>query len=447
MESYERSWKLTGFLSTASGMDNVLGVLIIFSILLTLSALFSATETAFSTVNEIRIKQIAKTSTGRKQKKAQRILVLLRNYGSVISTVLVANNLVNLTASALMTYLFSVTLGLQEQGVLISTVVVSILIIVLGEIMPKNIAQVYATRFALFIVNPFYWIVLILKPITFFFAKIHERIEGSVSDQSEKVTATEDELLEIVETIEKEGVLEQTESEIIQSAITFDDIEVEKVMVPKEKTMVVNEKDSFDQIVNTFTVSKFSRIPVINEKNEVLGIIRQQSVFDALAKKIPQTPKQLMGPAIFISKRRLLPYALEKLQQQKSHMAIVVENLKNKEFLGVVTLEDILEEIVGEIYDEYDDLPKDIVEIGHHIFEVSSHVALEELFDRYLEDTPFPKTTALTVGAWVRQLFGTRLAIGEEFHYDNLLIRINEIDGQAIKRVEIHQFTKAEQEE
>lgn len=447
VDGIQRTWSVFS-LTNIAGYPEILIPALAFIGLVVLSALFSATETAFSSLNEIRVKQLTKTSHGRKLKQAKRVSKLMKDYGAILSTVLVGNNLVNLSASALVTYLFSVSLQLGEQGVFIATLVVSVVIIILGEIFPKNLAQVYATRFALFISLPFSWFVFILRPITFWFSKIHSRIEDSVEDEDEKVTATEEELLEIVETIEKEGVLEQTESEIIQSAIKFDDIEVEKIMVPKEQTTYLFDDDNFQKVVETFTIKKYSRIPVVHRASEqVIGILRQQAVFDALARQKAPIVTELMSVPVFISQKRLLPYALEKMQQQKAHMAIVVDNLRNRTFIGILTLEDILEEIVGEIYDEYDELPTDIVEIGHHIFEVSGHVELEELFDRHLDETNFPKTTHVTLGPWVKSISNSNLKPGDELKYDNLLIKVLDVNLNQIKRVEIHQYTKHDEEE
>lgn len=436
---------------TSTNIGDYLWPILIFFVLLSLSAAFSATETAFSSVNEIRVKQLTKSDNPKVVRKARMVLDMMKDYGSIISTVLVGNNIVNLTLSSLMTYALTVTFALGESGVWMATLITSVMIIIFGEILPKNFAKIYANKFAMFVAAPFRVFKWLLQPITFFFSKLNDRLEDSVSDESEKVTATENELLDIVETIELEGVLEQTESEIIQSAITFDDILVEKVMIPREKVVCINESQSFQELVQLFVESKYSRIPVLSEDNPdlVIGIVRQQSVFDALSDASKHQCKiiDLMGDPIFITHLRVLPYALEKLQRNRAHLAIVVDSLKNNRFLGILSLEDILEEIVGEIYDEYDIVPEDVVEIGHHIFEVSGSVTLENLFENYLDDTDFPKTKLTTVGQWVKNLTGHRIVIGHTVHYDNLLIRILEGDDTVVKKVEIHQYTKADEEE
>ncbi len=436
---------------TSLPLGEYLWPILIFVILLILSAAFSATETAFSSVNEIRVKQLTKSDNPKVVKRARLVLDMMKDYGSIISTVLVGNNIVNLTISSLMTYALTVSFALGESGVWIATLITSVMIIVFGEILPKNFAKIYANKFALIVAYPFSIFKWLLRPITFFFSKLNDRIEDSVNDENEKVTATESELLDIVEKIELEGVLEQTESEIIQSAITFDDILVEKIMIPRDRVVCINEQQPFSELVKLFVESKYSRIPVISKDTPelVIGIVRQQSVFEALSDPTKQNCKiaDLMGNPLFITHLRVLPYALEKLQRNRAHLAIVVDSLKNNRFLGIVSLEDILEEIVGEIYDEYDIVPEDVVEIGHHIFEVSGSVTLENLFENYLDDSDFPKTKLTSVGQWVKNLAGHRIVIGNTIHYDNLLIRIIDGDDNVVKKVEIHQYTKADEEE
>lgn len=438
------------FLTSSNWAMSIVPI-VIFILLLILSAAFSATETAFSSINEIRLKQLLKSDNPRTVRKARLVLDMIKDYGSIISTVLVGNNIVNLTISSLMTYALTVTFAYGESGVWMSTMIASVLIIIFGEILPKNLAKIFSIRYALFIAPFFNVFMLILRPITFFFSKLNDRIEDKMTDDNDKVTATESELLDIVETIEKEGVLEQTESEIIQSAITFDDILVETIMIPREKVITISANQSFMDLVKLFAESKFSRIPVLSAENPdiVVGIVRQQAVFDALADPSKHSCRisDLMSEPLYITHLRILPYALEKLQRNRAHLAIVVDSLKNSKFLGIVSLEDILEEIVGEIYDEYDVVPEDVIEIGHHIFEVSGSVTLEHLFENYLTESDFPKTKIITVGAWVKNLAGHRIVIGNSLHYDNLLIRIIDGDDTTVKRVEIHQYTKTEEEE
>lgn len=434
------------YLSVIEITSQVTFFILLLAGLLLLSAIFSATEMAFSSLNVIRVKQ--QTKSRKNTKKAKKVYYWINNYTRLLNSVLIANNVVNMAASALVTFIFSVTLNLGETGVLIATIVVSFFVIIFGEIVPKNFAKAYPEKFAYFIVYPITFLAALLKPITFILGKINTKIVSN-ENKEDKVTATENELLEIVDTIEREGVLEQTESEIIRGAITFDDISVRTAMTPKEKVTIGNENMTTEEIIRIFANSKYSRLPIANKDGtKIIGVIYQTDLFEVLAKNAVNytSLNQLIRKTIYVSHRRLLPYALEKMQKQKAHLAVVVDNLKEKNFYGVLTLEDILEEIVGEIYDEYDELPKDIIEIGHHIFEVAPSYDLDDLFENYLDEADEPKTKCKTLGQWVKELMNGKIVYDEDIHYDNLIIRVIKGELNTIKKIEIHQITKQEED-
>lgn len=392
--------------------------IIFLGILLVLSGFFSSTETAFSSVNIIRIKQYAKSSKKKLARKSKLVLELQDNYAIFLSTVLVGNNIVNMASSSLATYLFTMTYDFGERGVLLATIVMSILVIIFGEIIPKTLARIWPEKFALFACYPMKFLVFILKPITILFGKFDEKVNGMV-DQEDKVTATEEELLDIVEKIEKEGVLEQQESELIQSAITFDSKSVRMVMTPKEEVKLINLDDSFEKVASFFDYNQYTRAPVYDDKlDKIVGIIHQRDVYTCYHRDDKKSARELMSEAVYISHRRLIPYALEVVQKNKTHLAIVVDNIKEKKFLGIISLEDILEELVGEIYDEYDDSPSNVFEIGNHIYQVNGKVTIDDLFDNYLTETDYPRTKSKNVREWIKNLAGD-VKKDTELYYDN----------------------------
>jgi len=414
--------------------------IIVLGILLLLSGFFSSTETAFSSINAIRIKQYAKSSKKKLARKAKLTLKLQENYAILLSTILVGNNIVNLSSASLATYLFSTKFRMGESGVLLATVVMTVLVIIFGEIIPKTLARVWPERFAMFSSYALNVLAFILKPITLLFGKFDEKVSDMV-DEEEKVTATEDELIDIVEKIEKEGVLEHQESELIQSAITFDSKSVRNVMTPKEEVKYLNVNDSFEKVANFFQYYQYSRAPVYDkEKDLIVGIINQKDVYSCYVTKEKKKASDLMVDAIYVSHRRLIPYALEIVQKNKSHLAIVVDNIKDKHFLGVITLEDILEELVGEIYDEYDDTPANVFEIGNHLYHVNGRVTLSDLFDHYLTDTDFPHTKAKNVKEWVKEVVDN-VKVNVEMYYGNLRVTVLEVENGNVELVEIEILT------
>jgi len=414
--------------------------IIVLGILLLLSGFFSSTETAFSSINAIRIKQYAKSSKKKLARKAKLTLKLQENYAILLSTILVGNNIVNLSSASLATYLFSTKFRMGESGVLLATVVMTVLVIIFGEIIPKTLARVWPERFAMFSSYALNVLAFILKPITLLFGEFDEKGSDMV-DEEEKVTATEDELIDIVEKIEKEGVLEHQESELIQSAITFDSKSVRNVMTPKEEVKYLNVNDSFEKVANFFQYYQYSRAPVYDkEKDLIVGIINQKDVYSCYVTKEKKKASDLMVDAIYVSHRRLIPYALEIVQKNKSHLAIVVDNIKDKHFLGVITLEDILEELVGEIYDEYDDTPANVFEIGNHLYHVNGRVTLSDLFDHYLTDTDFPHTKAKNVKEWVKEVVDN-VKVNVEMYYGNLRVTVLEVENGNVELVEIEILT------
>ena len=419
---------------------NIITTSIILIILIILSGFFSSIETAFSSVNIIRIKQYAKSSKKKLSRSSKLVLKLHDNYAILLSTILVGNNIVNLSSASLATYLFVTILSMGESGVLLATVVMTVLVIIFGEIIPKTLARVWPEKFAMFAAYPINILVIIFKPITVLFGKFDEKMESLV-DEEDKITATEDELLDIVEKIEKEGVLEHQESELIQSAITFDSKSVRNVMTSKEDVKYVYIDDSFEKVANFFQYYQYSRVPVYDrQKDLIVGVINQKDVYSCYVKNETKTAKQLMVDTIYVSHRRLIPYALEIVQKNKSHMAIVVDNIKDKHFLGIITLEDILEELVGEIYDEYDDTPANVFEIGNHLYRVNGRVKLDDLFDNYLTETDFPHTKGKNVNEWIKEIV-IDVQVNMELYYDNLKVTILEVNDNNVELIEIEVLT------
>lgn len=425
-------------------------MIIVLLVLLMLSALCSATETAYMSLNMMRIKQL---SHGYKKinKKAKKVYKLRKKPIYILNTILILNNIVNLALSSIVTYIFVDNLNLEGTGVLISTAISSIAVIIMGEIIPKNLATLYPERFAMFVYYPLITMIYILKPITYWFTKLNDKFEERAEESEEKVTATEEELVELVETIEREGVLEHSEAELITNSIKFDETTVRKVMVDSKDVVTIKASSTLEEVTKVFLQQLYARLPVMNENGEIIGILNQIDVF-AANQKLKTTGlkteiKDLMRKAFFISHRRTLPDALEKAQRYATHMLIVVDNMKEKNYLGIITMEDMLEELVGEIYDEHDDIPDDIVEIGNHIFIVSGSYDLSDLFDDYLEDSDMPKTKFKTVGGWIRSLCPKRLSKEHIITFDNLVIKILKHEDNIIKLVEITEQTKLEEDD
>ena len=425
----------------------MVGMILLIVIFVILSGTFSAIETAYSSVSEIRIKQLAR-SNKKGSKRAKLAYWNLTHYSGLISTILVLNNIVNLASSSITSYLFVTTLGLGENGVLISTAAISIIIIILGEILPKTIARLWPEFISITFALPLKLFIKILTPITYWFSLVDKKLTSIADDGGERVTATENELIEIVDTIEREGVLEHTESELVKSALNFDEITVKSVMLDKEYVTELPSDASFEEAVDLFRREKYSRVPVVDKETEkVIGILLQYDVFSAQANGENPDVLSLLKEPIYVSYRKKISYALQMMQGNKFHMAVVVDNLREKNYMGLVTMEDILEEIVGEIYDEFDDLPANVVRIGNDSFEVSGGVSIEYFFDEYLNgEVEEPKTKCTQIGPWVKSLLGDS-AYTSEIFYENLKFEVLEHDDLKIKKVIITVVSAFEEKE
>jgi len=410
-------------------------------ILFVFSALFSAAETAFSSLNPIRLKQYIKNEV----KHAQQALELVNDYTHVITTILIGNNIANIAMTTFATLLFS-SLFKGNLALSLSMTALTILILLFAEILPKVLAKQHPESFAIFI-TPFIRLFrLLFSPISSLMSLVEKEV---LKQGDDKVTATEDELVEIVQTIEMEGVLDQEERELIESAISFDDKTVREIMKTRDQVVFLYDNATPEQIINAISTHKYSRIPVISYVGlYAIGIIRERDVLECLLHHKPISMENLLRPVSYISQRQRLQNALEKLQKSREHMAIVVETMKNKNFVGIVTLEDILEEIVGEIYDEYDDLPKFVVEIGHHTFDIEGIVPVKKFFDDYLDDDDIIPTHAKTFADWVDELAqGAKLRKNKEYKQDNYALRVLQVKDGKAARIELNVYSKTSQDD
>ncbi len=414
---------------------------VILGLLIFLSACFSSTETAFTSVNGIRLKNMAKEGNA----KAKIAYQVYKEDTSAITTILIGNNIVNILATAIATDLFMAVFG--PAGVAVATGVMTLLILVFGEITPKVLAKSSPEKFCLVMAKPMKVLLFIFRPFTKIVVGLQDKWEEG--SDIEKVTATEDELLEIVNTIEQEGELEQEERELIENVIEFDDTSVHDVMVPRDDVLWIYDNADAQTLKNLFLENRLSRFPVISHETlKVVGIVILRDVFDSIVNEKELNIRKLMSEPIFISQWRKLPQAMEELQKSRVHMAIVTESNKADNFVGVVTLEDMIEEIVGEIYDESDTLPDHVFEIGLHTFEVDCEISLAHFFNKYLEDEVYPDTQVKTIAEWINEINdGKKVRKGREIKYENYEIKVLATKEGFATKAEITVYTAPEEEE
>lgn len=410
-----------------------IGIIVALALLVLASAYFSATETAFSSLNRIRLRNWAEDG----DQKAQATLAVAEDFDRLLSTTLIGNNIVNITAATLGTVFF--TRFFQEYGATISTVVLTIVILVFAEISPKTLAKEHAESVAMAVTPSLKVILFLLRPLNALFG-LWQTLLGKVFHTSEGRGITEDELITMVSTAEDEGDLGTSESRLIRSAIEFGDMQVDEILTPRVDIVSISDQATAEELDDLISSNRFSRIPVWHENiDSVIGIIHERDFHEAeLEDNGPWL--QLVTPVIYVAASARIADLLHDMQRRKLHMAIVVDEYGGTE--GLVTLEDILEELVGEIWDEHDEVVEMIrkQEDGSYLISCSASVDdVFQLFDlRVKEDFS-------TISAWVMESLGHIPKIGDQFTYDNLQITVTEIHGMRVMQIRVDLLPEPEE--
>ena len=413
--------------------------IIIIVVCVILSAYFSATETAFSTFNRIRIKNMAEKGN----KKAALVLKLADNYDSLISTILIGNNIVNILASAMGTLLFAKLIVNQDLAATVSTAVLTVVILVFGEISPKTMAKNSPESFVLFSAPIINFLYIILTPFNLIFRgwqKLLAKLFKKEGDQG----MTEEELISIIEEAEEDGDIDKEESDLIKSAIEFGDLEVGDIFTPRIDVTGLPKDATKETVAKTFAESGYSRLPVYEgDIDNIVGILYYKD-FYTTAYKTSVSLDEIIKPVIFVAKTQPVNELMKELQEKQLHMAIVTDEFGST--AGIVTLEDILEEIVGEIWDEHDEIVEEIKELGEKEYIVSGKANTEKLFSLFDIDTE-EEIEAVTVGGWAMEVLGKIPEVGDSFEEYGLAVEVVEMDGRRVENVHVTDVRASEDEE
>lgn len=352
------------------------GLLALLIILVLFSAFFSMTETVVASVSEAKIKNyVEERKTG-----AKKALFCVEHFDRTLTTLLVGNNIVN---TALSTFALTFFMGFIRTGnlELISTAIITIVLLIFGEITPKTIGKKYNDKLVLFLAPIIYVISYILLPISIIFMGIQKIFTGKKNNDSQ---VNESELETILDTMVEDGEIEDDEHEYIKNVFDLNDRTVEEIMVPRVDMVAIEDTTSIDEVKNIFIREQYSRIPVYHEdKDHIIGIIYERDFFEAMAKNIElKNVKQLMRNVLFVNKKMTVDALIKTLQESKTHMAIVSGEYNDT--LGLVTMEDALEEIVGEIYDEHDEgsvKQKLITKINDNTYMVDGDMFVSDMFE------------------------------------------------------------------
>ncbi|MBO4323533.1 MAG: HlyC/CorC family transporter [Clostridia bacterium] len=392
-------------------------------ILIAFSAFFSATETAYSSLNRARLKIRADSG----KKTALLAYNLTENYDKLLFTILIANNLVNILLATLSTLLFAALIKTESLATTVSTAVSTVAVLIFGEITPKTLAKEFPESFACTAAYPIYFFMIILYPLNLFFSGWKFLLKKIFRFKKEDVI-TEEELLNYVEEASEDGTLDQNETELISSAIEFNDSEVGDILVPRVQMVAIAENTPMNEIKKLFFDNGFSRLPVYKGSiDSIIGMIHEKDFFIALEKGAKNI-KGIITSIAYATEHMKIPVLLRSMQRQQVHMAAVVDEYGGT--LGLVTLEDILEELVGEIWDEHDEVVEYFNKIDENVYTVDGNAEKDEFFELFsLEDE---ESDSNTVGGWIIEKCGDIPPLGYTFSFENLDI---EITKRTIKKV------------
>ncbi len=409
---------------------------IIIAVCVILSAFFSCVETAFSCANQIRLKSYADNGN----KKANTALWVIDNFDRVLTAILIGNNVVNLGCSSIATVLCMNIFG--DMGAAIATGATTLLVLTFGEVVPKCFGKEASDSIVLYTASILKYLTYILIPFVYFFIGIKTIVMKLANIKKDKPSVTEDELKYIIESIEEEGILEEQESEMVQSALEFDEKTALEILTPRVDVVFIDAQDDAKSIHNTIITERYSRIPVYEDNiDNIIGILHTRDYLEELAQGKTPDVKELVTDAHFIYKSRKLSDILADFKQKQLHIAIVTDEYGG--MLGIVTMEDLLEELVGEIWDEDEEEERTYTKLKDGRYIISGDMDLSDLFDIF-EINDDDNIESISVGGFIVEQLGTIPTVNQSVRYKDIMMTVKRIKNNRILSAFV---SKTEQEQ
>ncbi|MBE6355096.1 hemolysin family protein [Treponema sp.] len=415
--------------------DGASQLLIALVFLVLCSAFFSAAETAYSCASRIKLKTLFSNGN----KNAGKVLELTESkYDRLLSTILIGNNIVNISASALATVFFGKLLvSTKIDSTLASTVVMTVAVLLFGEITPKYIAKAYPERFSLLFYPVIKFVYFIMVPLTVFFTG-WKNLVSRVFQLDRNEVITEEEIITFVEEAEDDGTLRKEETNLIRSVIDFDDLEAKDVLTPRVKISAVDCKFSYEEVKNVFETSGFSRLPVYeNSIDSIIGMIHVKDFYSG-----KNSIRDIMQPCFFTPEHTKLSKLLKTFQKNRTHIAVVLDEYGGT--LGIITLEDILEELVGEIWDEHDDETEEFQKLDDGDFIFDGDAELEKVFLQLGINVEDVSHESNTLSGWLLEDLGEVPHSGTSFDCSGLHVEVLESDEKKIIRAKLNKIEKGD---
>jgi CBS domain containing-hemolysin-like protein len=415
-------------------MENETISLIIIIVGVIMSAYFSATETAFSSLNRIRIKNMAEKGN----KKASLVMRLSENYDSLLSTILIGNNIVNIASASLATVLFVKLLG-NEMGPSVSTIVTTIVVLIFGEVSPKSIAKESPEKFALFSAPFLNMLMVLLTPCNFLFRQ-WKKLLSKIIKSSDESGITEEEFLSIVEEAKQDGGIDEQENMLIRSALEFTEQEAVDILTPRMDITAVSTETTKEEIAAVFADTAYSRLPIFEDTiDHIVGIIYQKDFYSDVYHANKEI-SEIIRPALFVPKNKKIGVLLKELQQKKIHIAVVLDEYGGT--VGIITLEDILEELVGEIWDEYDEVSSEIEKKSETEYLVLGSASTDKVFEALHIKVDNDEIQSGIINGWIMSELGRVPEKEDSFEYKGYKITVMEMDEKRVEKVQFAQIKK-----
>ena len=410
-------------------------------ILIVLSAFFSGTEMVYAKVNQIKLKKEAEKGS----KKAAKAYDLAANFSTLITTILVGNNLVNIAASSIATVL-AIDIWGEETGALIATLGLTLIILLFGEILPKTILPKYNYSLSKAFVGIVHVFKIIFYPIVWPVDKIFKRAENVWKPKEEEPTATDDELTKMVEEIEEDGYIDEDTSELIISAIDFGDTEVFEIMKPRIDVFAFDIEDDISELIHDDQIFAYSRVPVYEDTiDNIIGVVNTKTILKMMLNHERIDIRSLLTEPLYTHKTKPVKQLLREFKETHTHIAVVLDEFGGT--LGIVTMEDIVEELVGEIWDETDTVEEEITQKDEDTYIVDGDMNIYDLFDLLdFEDKDF-ESEYETVGGWCTEVLNKFPEVNDTFTYKHFKLTILEVDDVRVEKVKVEVLEHDEDEE
>lgn len=415
------------------------------TLLILVSAFFSGTEIAFASANPARLK------SKRQQKDSLSLSIaskIVEDYENMLGAVLIGNNLANIAASSIATLIVMDLLG--EGYAWVATLVMTVLVLIFGEIIPKVLAKQFAEQYCTAVAIPIYVLSLILKPITLIMTGLIGLLsklwESSIADPD---AVSEDDFENIIDIVEDEGVLDEEQCDLLQNALDFDTVLAYEVITPRVDMDAIDIRDPYETNIRKIEDYIYSRIPVYEDTpDNIIGILHLNHFYKEFVKGERVNIRSLLLPVTYVHKTMPLPDVLERMKETKSHMVVVLDEYGGT--MGILTMEDVLEQLVGEIWDESDEIEREFICIDDTHFEADGDMRIYDFFDEFDididEDEDF-ETDSATVGGWTITMLDGEVNEGDSFTFENLKITVKKAEEYRVERIEVEKLPEEEEEE